>query len=228
MPRDGRCVTQIWVVSVCASSGTTFWCLLMRHHRTGHTWNIDVDCDCITKTVKHCTGQCCGAVTKAAGVVLVLPGGGKSTAFAEPAALTPDWCLRLGEPLMSPHRAYKGYLSSIFTGVLKNALPWADTWLGQILGGAAWLQVAILSGFSRAPAMRAMHRAVSKAYAGSPHAHQATTRRLYHLSHKQPLRRCQVARLIERWLEKHAYWDGSLHSAWILPPDLTVGGIRGT
>ena len=37
-----------------------------------------------------------------------------------------------------------------------------------------------------------------------------------------------MARLIKRWLEKHAYWDGSLHSSWILPPDLAVGGICGT
>ena len=160
------------------------------------SWDLEVECACITKEVKHCTGHCCGAVTKAVGVVLVLSGGGESTAFAEPAALTPEWNLCLGEPLLSPQRAYKGYLPSIFTSVLKNTPPRADTWLGQIMGAAAWLQVAILSGFPRSHAMRAMHKAVSRAYAGSPQAPQATTQCLHHVSHQLPRSRYRVARVV--------------------------------
>ena len=56
-------------------------------------WTLEVECACISKEVHKCTGLCCGPVTKAVGVVLVLPGGGESTAFAEPAALTPEWDL---------------------------------------------------------------------------------------------------------------------------------------
>ena len=29
------------------------------------------------------------------------------------------------------------------------------------------------------------------------------------------------------WLIKNAYWSGDLFSSWILPPDLTVGGVCG-
>ena len=79
----------------------------------------------------------CGPVTKAVGVVMVLLGAGDATAFAEPAALTPEWDLKLSEPLIRPHSAYHGLLLSIFTGVLKNILPWADSWLGQILSACA-------------------------------------------------------------------------------------------
>ena len=72
---------------------------------------------------------------------------------------------------------------------------------------AAWLQVAILSGFSRAHAMRAMHRAVSRAYAGSLHAHQVTTKCLHHASHKLPLRR----------------WPELYRSGW---PDMRTGKVH--
>ena len=132
---------------------------------------------------------------------------GNATAFAEPAALTSDWELRLGPPLFRPHQVYPGYLVGIFTGVLKNALPWAETWIGQIMGACAWLQVALLSGYQRTDAMRAMHRAMARAYAGSPHAHQAITKVLDHVSYRLPQKRCQVARQVQRWLRKHAYWS---------------------
>ena len=124
-----------------------------------------------SKTVhRTLLGLCCGPVAKAVGVVMTLSKG-NATAFAEPAALTPDSELRLGPPLLSPHQAYPRYLAGIFTGVLKNALPWAESWIGQIMGACAWLQVALLSGYQRTDAMRAMHRAVACAYASSPHAH---------------------------------------------------------
>ena len=81
----------------------------------------------------------------------------RATAFAELAALAPDWNLRLGPPLLSPHQAYPGYLAGIFTGILKNAIPWVETWIFQIMGACAWLQVALLSGYRRSDATRAMH-----------------------------------------------------------------------
>ena len=74
-------------------------------------WSLDVDCDCISKEVRRCTGSCCNSVTKAVGVVMVLgseDAGG--TAFAEPAALTPEWSLKLDAPLKTPHRSSKDYL----------------------------------------------------------------------------------------------------------------------
>ena len=149
-------------------------------------------------------------------------------AFAEPVALTSDWDLRLGAPLISPHHAYQGYLSTIFTGDLKNTLPWAGSWLSQIFSAGAWLQVALASGFRRAEAMRAMHRAVARAHAGCPHALQATTKFLRDLSHRMPLKRCQVAGIVGKWLKQHAYQSDGLYSSWILPPKLAVGGVCGS
>ena len=107
---------------------------------------------------------------------MVLRGIDSQTAFAEPPALSDNWSLKLGPPLITPMHSYHGYLPSIFTGVLRNALPWAGTRLGQILGVCAWLQVAIVLGYRRADVMCAMHKVVAKAYACTPHAYQATTK----------------------------------------------------
>ena len=93
-------------------------------------WARDVDCGCISKHVAKCTGACCNLVTKAVGVVMILgEGDSEGTAFAEPAAVTPSWELKLDAPLKSPSRATADYLPAILTGVLKNTGKWATTWL---------------------------------------------------------------------------------------------------
>ena len=57
-------------------------------------WSLDVDCDCISKEVRRCTGCCCNSVTKAVGVVMVLgyeDAGGNSfrrTSCANPRVVT--------------------------------------------------------------------------------------------------------------------------------------------
>uniref|UniRef100_A0A7S4CWD4 Uncharacterized protein n=1 Tax=Eutreptiella gymnastica TaxID=73025 RepID=A0A7S4CWD4_9EUGL len=116
------------------------------------------------------TCQCCQPVTKAVGLVMVLNSGNGGTASAEPAALTSTWQLKLGAPLKSPRFAPKEYLPAIFTGVLKNSLGWAESWVSQILSSAARLQVALLSGYSRITAMRSMHRSLAQAYSSTPHS----------------------------------------------------------
>ena len=80
-----------------------------------------MDCDCISKHVAKCKGAYCNPVTKAVGVVMILgEGDSEGTAFAEPAALTPSWELKLDAPLKSPSRATADYLLAILTGALKN------------------------------------------------------------------------------------------------------------
>ena len=98
---------------------------------------------------RRCTGSCCNSVTKAVGVVMVLgseEAGG--TPFAEPAALTPEWSLKLDAPLKTPHRSNRDYLPGILAGVLKNTskmvyiLVWADLECSGLAPGstAVWVQ----------------------------------------------------------------------------------------
>ena len=139
------------------------------------------------------------------------------TAFAEPAALTPERSLKLDAPLKTPHRSNKDYLPSILTGVLKNTAKWSTSWCAQILSAAAWLQVVLLSGFKRTTAMRALHGAIHKAYCESPHSEKGTVKILHHLSYNMPAKRCVVVSAIKRWLSKHAFWAGEAYSWWRLP-----------
>ena len=62
---------------------------------------------------------------------------GTGLVFVELAAVIGSWDLRLGPPLLSPRRAYHGYLGAIFTGVLKDGLPFTDSWAAQILSAVA-------------------------------------------------------------------------------------------
>ena len=126
------------------------------------------------------------------------------TAFAEPAALTPEWLLKLDAPFKTPHRSSKHYLPGILTGVLKNTAGWSTSWCGQILSAAAWLQVVLLSGFKRTTAVIALHGAIHRAYCGSPHPEKATVTIMHHLSYHMPAKRCVVVSAIKCWLGKHA------------------------
>ena len=61
----------------------------IEHVRTAlkQSWNLEVECSCITPKQTKCTGHCCTSVTKAVGIAMVLPGNDAHRAFAERAAL---------------------------------------------------------------------------------------------------------------------------------------------
>ena len=189
-------------------------------------WDLQFECECITKTVSRCTSMCCQPVTKVLGVVMVLGGRSHAAALAEPVALTPTWDLKIGAPLKSPAYTHKESLPAIFSGVLKNTDCWFRIWLSQILSAASYMQVALLSNF-RGAVMRALHSAIARAYSGSPQSTQATTKVLHHLSYHMPAHRCVLAARVATWVEKHAYWVGNSYSSWRLPDQLTLEGICG-
>ena len=106
-------------------------------------------------------------------------------------------------------------------------LGWTTSWLGQLMSASAWMQVARLSGFKWESAIRALHKAVHRAYQTSPHAVSVTVKYLYHVTRNMPESRCVVVAKIGTWLRKHAYWQRGSYSSQILPPDLAVQGING-
>ena len=189
-------------------------------------WGLPVYivCECINDEQGCCMGNGCGPICKAMGMVMVRGPTGAGMAFAEPAALAASWELKLGPPLLSPGRVYHGYLGAIFTGVLKNGLPFTDSWAAQIFSAAAWLQVAMLSGYGRSEAMRAMHTGVYRAYATAPHDVQATVKAVYSVSYILPAARHTVARHISQWLRGQAYWEGGQYNSWYAPGHLGCKG----
>ena len=91
-----------------------------------------------------------------------------------------------GTTLLTPETACKGYLGSIFTGVLKHWIQWTRSWIAEIFSVAAWLQVAMLCGCRRELAMCARHKALHRALVTSEHNTRATIEVVYSLSYDMP------------------------------------------
>ena len=159
------------------------------------------------------------------GVVLVRDPHVLGMVFVEPSSVAPEWKLRLGPPLLSPQLQYMDYLGSLFTGALKNGLPFAQMWALQIMSAAAWLNGALLSGYGRGEVMRAMHKGVFWAYATSPHDMHATVKAVYHMSYRLPRTQVAVVKVVALWLRTLGCWCGDTYSSWYLVLDVAVQGI---
>ena len=66
---------------------------------------------------------------------------------------------------------------------------WTSSWLGQLMSAAAWMQVVLLSGFKWHAAIRALHKAVHRAYQTSSHSGPTMVRCLYHIIRHMPATR---------------------------------------
>ena len=168
------------IVAACVDRGRAVELVKGVLHRA---WGLPVVCHCIFDDCPAGLGACCGNVCKAMGLVFVKDSEGKGLGYTEPTALTNGWNLRLAEPLLSPGCAYPGYLVAIFTGVLKIGLAFTEGWVAQIFSVAAWFQVAVLSGYKRAEAMRAMHKGLHRAYATSPQDLNSTVKAVHSISY---------------------------------------------
>ena len=90
------------------------------------------------------------------------------------------------------------------------------------MSAATWMQVVLLNGFKWHNAVRALPKAVHRAYQTNPHSVPATMKCLYHITRHMPATRCVVVAQIGAWLKEHAIWDHSRYSSWRLPNDLVV------
>ena len=72
--------------------------------------------------------------------------------------------------------------------------------------------------------MGAMHKGLHRAYSTSRHDTQVQIKAVYSLSYHMLAPPCKVVGLLQRWLQKHAYWD---YAPWRMPPDLVVQGMAG-
>ena len=87
----------------------------------------------------------------------------------------------------------------------KGKLPFTTNLASQIFSVVVWLQVAMLSGYTRAEAMRAMHKALHQAYTTSPRDISSTIKAVYSISYKLPGNRAQVAAHVSQWFTRSAF-----------------------
>ena len=62
--------------------------------------------------------------------------------------------------------------------------------------------------------MRAMHRALHRAFAGEPHCLRGTVKAVYSISHRMPDKKCTVVRHVQQYLQKWAHWEGDRYTSW--------------
>ena len=127
-------------------------------------------------------------------------------------------------PLITPSKAHPTYLPGIILGVQSNARTWCRTWAGEFLSLTVWLQVAILSGYTKKRLVRAAHSAVVRGLSTSPHDYKKTVQYLYKVIHHNPMLRCCAVTLCMEWLQKNAQWRGACYSSWMLPESLSPDG----
>ena len=124
------------------------------------------------------------------GFCLVRGRNGKGSAYTHPSALDSVWGLKLGPPLLSCNLSYPSYLPCLLIGVLSNSRRWCQTWAGELLTVAAWMQVAVLSGYPLRAVLRATHSAVARGLSTGPQAFNSAVRFMYYIAPRLPLPRC--------------------------------------
>ena len=184
-------------------------------------WSIPVHCNRADKNGNY-QGSCLGPVCIAMGYCCARTPEGTGLSHVQPVALRPNWSLCHGPPLLSPQHSYKGYLAGIFSSALANGRRWTHTWAAQILSACAWVHVALLSGYTRADAMWAMHSGIHRAYADSQHNVQGTVKAVYHLSYGLPAKKCVVVSALAAWLRRSASWKGSKYTSWVQPAEAAL------
>ena len=104
---------------------------------------------------------------------------------------------------------------------------WCHTWVGELLTVAAWMQVALLSGYTLRAVLRATHSAVVRGLSTGPQDCNQTVKFVYHMGPLLPFpRRCAIVRCLQ-WLKKNAIWRGTEYSSWSLPLHLRPGNTWG-
>ena len=161
------------------------------------------------------------------GFCLVRSRNGRGSAYTHPIALDSAWGLKLGPPLLSCSLSYPSYFPCLLIGVLSNSRCWCQTWAGELLTVAAWMQVAVLFGSPLRAVLRATHSAVVRSLTTGPQDFNSTMRFVYYISPRLPLPRCCAVSQCLLWLKKHAIWRGNDYSNCSLPRGLRPGAVSG-
>ena len=163
-----------------------------------------------------------GPVCRAMGYCIVRTPQGGGMSHVQPAALRDNLSLRHTAPLISPAHIYKGCLAGIFSSALCNKRKWTKYWGAQIVSALAWVQVALLSGYTCEDTMRAMHKGLHRAYSDSAHTVHGTVKAVYGMSYSMPAKKCIVLAKVQNWLKEKAMWRGGEYSSWVGPQNATL------
>ena len=127
-------------------------------------WKLPVLCTCDDT----CMGECMQRSINVVGVNVTLNAQGRSPLVSlNPSTLDDSWGLKWVAPLQSEEHSSHRYIFDLFIRVMPSNLKLIRTWAGLLLSAAAWLQVAVLSGYRKHQLVGPMSEAITRACARS-------------------------------------------------------------
>ena len=180
-------------------------------------WNLRVLCPCRDKNPDAlCQGSCMTNRVRCMGVtIFVSPEG--TLSHAHPNALDDKWSFKFGAPLQSYWAVSMPRTTNVFLSALSNTLPFMRSWSAFLLSCAAWMQLAVLSGYPpvavRASMSSAIHRILAKTEWDVP----SSLRWVVFLSPRLPQSFSDTVGDLLSWLSRSAFWNRSAYASWHLP-----------
>ena len=179
-------------------------------------WNLRVLCPCRDKNPDAlCQGSCMTNRVRCMGVtIFVSPEG--TLSHAHPNALDDKWSFKFGAPLQSYWAVSMPRTTNVFLSALSNTLPFMRSWGAFLLSCAAWMQLAVLSGYPpvavRASMSSAIHRILAKTEWDVP----SSLRWVVFLSPRLPQSFFDTVGDLLLWLSRSAFWNRSAYASWHL------------
>ena len=120
---------------------------------------------------------------------IILPDAdGSPLVHLRPATLSSDWQLKWEPPLHPPAWSAPGGLPTSLLGVAQDNLNPVGSWGGTLLSAGAGMRVAVLSGYTKVQAAKAMGIAVGRACAPTAHDGNTSERFVHRISCTLPVR----------------------------------------
>ena len=177
-------------------------------------WNLLVLCT----YDDTCVGGCLQRSINVVGVSITLITPGKSPLVSlHPSTLDASWNLKWVAPLQSPEHCSHRYIFDLFVRVLQSNLNLVRTWAGLLLLVAAWLQVAVLSGFQKSKLVGPMCEAITRACARTSDDAEPSKKWVGFIVRHLPSDREAVSNRLYFWLRRHGFWAGGEYASWHAP-----------
>ena len=146
--------------------------------------------------------------------IFVSPEG--TLSHAHPNALGDKWSFKFGVPLQSYWAVSMPCTTNVFLSALSNTLPFMRSWGAFLLSCAAWMQLAVLSGYPpvavRASMSSAIHRILAKTEWDVP----SSLRWVVFPSPRLPQSFFDTVGDLLSWLSRSAFWNRSAYASWHL------------
>ena len=163
-----------------------------------------------------CHGACMTNRVRCMGVTIFVSAEG-TLSHAHPNALDDRWSFKFGAPLQSYWAVSTRRTTNVFLSALSNTLPFMRSWGAFLLSCAAWMQLAVLSGYPPVAVRASMSAAIHRILAKTEWDVARSLRWVVFLSPRLPQSFSDTVGDLLSWLSRSAFWSRSSYASWHLP-----------